>query len=276
MPTTPTDLSTRTPVEIDTALAEIFMRVYRARHRALSLRERANSAAKYQSRDTESAEQQAAEAQLAVEEILEETTPFEEEFSRRGGWTRAFLVTSSSNGHVHSSRGCSTCRLSTEFIWLPEYSGAAEDTIVGDAGERACTTCYPTAPVDVLQRATKIFSPKEKEDAQARIEREAQRAVRAAERDAKAIAAADGGPLRVPSYGVVKTERTAQTLYVDRAAENAAHAEGLLPDFWTVAYPDEAQTLLAALAGKRGITVDEAREALAPKVAARVRRDYRS
>lgn len=96
-------------------------------------------------------------------------------------WTRAFLVTNS-NGHVHSSMACHTCRPTTWFNWLPEYSGASEEQIVSDAGERACTVCYPSAPVNVLSRPTKIFSEDEKRIAREREERAAAKAAREAKR----------------------------------------------------------------------------------------------
>src|SRR5699024_1181900 len=64
----------------------------------------------------------------------------------RGGWNRAFLV-AGAGGHVHSSTDCSTCRPTTQYAWMTNYSGADEDTIVSDAGYRACTVCYPSAPV---------------------------------------------------------------------------------------------------------------------------------
>jgi hypothetical protein len=115
----------------------------------------------------------------SADSVFEEIQVLDEEWVRRGRWTRAFLV-GNTNGHVHSSMHCSTCYDTTEFIWLTEYSDHAEDEIVSDAGERACTVCYPTAPVDVLSRATKIFSPTEKAAQQAREERAAAKAERLA------------------------------------------------------------------------------------------------
>ena len=102
-----------------------------------------------------------------------------QEYTRRGGWTRAFLV-NNSNGHVHSSTSCSTCFETTQYAWLTDYSGANEEAIVADAGVRACTVCYPSAPVDVLKRETKMFTPDEIAAQQAREERAAAKAAREA------------------------------------------------------------------------------------------------
>jgi hypothetical protein len=200
---------------------------------------------------------------VAAEEV------YRGEFHRRGRWTRAFLVTSSGGGHVHKSRECSTCRPGqyrpdgtwsggTEFIWLPEYADEKEDRIVGDAGERACTTCYPTAPVSALNRKTRIFSPDERkaaEDrelrAQAKLEREAQ---------AKANApTATGEPLVINDGGIRETFRT------ERAALNwwsgAADYIGwsYKPDSQKRASWEAMEIVVAAIAEKRGVDPDEVR-----------------
>lgn len=115
------------------------------------------------------------DAKARVETLLTEVQPLDEEFDRRGGWTRAFLV-NNSNGHVHRSQACSTTYPTTQWLWLPEFSDHAESEIVEAAGERACTVCYPSAPVEVLARPTQIFTPDEVEKQRAREEREAKKA----------------------------------------------------------------------------------------------------
>jgi hypothetical protein len=57
------------------------------------------------------------------------------------------LVTSS-NGHVHSSMYCSTCRPTTTYGWLPELSGKTEADAVDELGPNLCSVCFPTAPTD--------------------------------------------------------------------------------------------------------------------------------
>lgn len=128
------------------------------------------------------------------------------EYQRRGGWTRAFLVITNGSGHVHSSRSCSTCFVTTSFAWLPEQSGKDENEIVELAGERACTRCYPSAPVDVLRRPTQLFSQDEIAEAAAKAVRDAERAEKAAAKAAKLITMPDGSTIR----GDYKTEIAAR------------------------------------------------------------------
>lgn len=146
----------------------------------------------YEHRQIEAAVERLHQARKTLAQVRSEIEPLDAEFDRRGGWTRAFLAVTSGGGHVHKSRFCSTCfddrydyvtgefRPGTRFAWMTEYSGFDEDTIVADAGERACTVCYPSAPVEVLSRPTKMFSEDEKAAQQAREEREAKRAAKEA------------------------------------------------------------------------------------------------
>lgn len=82
------------------------------------------------------------------------------EFTRRGGWSRFFLV---QGGHVHSSMSCSTCNNGAEpttFGWLPEWSGQSERECIeglrGQGGDRRaaimCSVCFPSAPVEWTTR----------------------------------------------------------------------------------------------------------------------------
>lgn len=87
------------------------------------------------------------EHRAAVAEAVSEMETYEEEFSRRGGWSRFFLV-QASNGHIHSSMACSTCYPTTQFGWLPEVSGQTEAEAVANYGAILCTVCFPSAPVE--------------------------------------------------------------------------------------------------------------------------------
>jgi mono/diheme cytochrome c family protein len=124
------------------------------------------------------------------------------EFARRGGWTRAYLVT---DGHVHSHQHCSSCHKGesrTLFSWMIQYSGKTEEEIVEAAGERACTICYPSAPVARGLPAPKsvMFTQEEIDRNADRRAREERKAELAAKKAAKAITDADGGPLRVYTW----------------------------------------------------------------------------
>lgn len=125
-------------------------------------------------------------------------------------WTRAFLVLAS-NGHVHSSMDCSTCFETTRYNWLIQYSNDDEKTIVEDAGQDACTICYPSAPADVLNRPSRIVTADKIAKAQAKAERDAKREAKLAKEKADAPTAS--GEFLYFKDGkytqVIKTERTA-------------------------------------------------------------------
>lgn len=157
--------------------------------------------------------------QTEVKEARKAAEPLNAEFTRRGGWDRAFLV-QNDGGHVHNSMNCSTCNngeYATNFAWMTEYSGQTEEEIVEAAGERACTVCYPSAPVETLARPTKMFGPDElakKAAAEERAAKAAEKATKAAE---KAITAPDGSPLREKATGgsVIKTLVSARSRLSD-------------------------------------------------------------
>lgn len=192
-------------------------------------------------------------------------------------WTRAYLVTNS-NGHVHKNQNCSTCFASTNYLWLTQYSGSPEEDIVSDAGQDACTVCYPSAPAEVLNRPSVIVT-------QEKLEKEARKAERAEAkkvREAKRIASAptvDGSELLVSDgwkkqngdfrVEELKTERTARIWYVDKA-ENLALYD-TKPEDEVAVIKESLEKILSALAGKHGVSVDDVRADLDKKVAKRVK-----
>jgi hypothetical protein len=131
-------------------------------------------------------------------------------------WTRAFLVLAS-NGHVHSSMDCSTCFPTTRYNWLIQYSNDDEKTIVEDAGQDACTICYPSAPAEVLNRPSRIVTADKIAKAQAKAERDAKREAKLAKEKANAPTAS--GEFLYFKDGrytqVIKTERTAVTEWLN-------------------------------------------------------------
>lgn len=121
----------------------------------------------------------------------------EREFKRRGGWARAYLVT---DGHLHKMDRCSTCHrgeFATRLYWQIDYSGKSEEEIVKAAGHRACTVCYPSAPVGDKAPRSILLTPEEVDRDKDRAERAEAKARRAADREAKAIYDLDGSPLTV-------------------------------------------------------------------------------
>lgn len=139
------DISTFTPSQIDSALAEIWTeeqtaisRAAQYRRYAKNYRPESRTAANFLA-TAEEQDQRAIDARHAA-------LPYEAEFVRRGGWSRFFIV-NNTGGHVHSSMTCNTCFSSTSFSWLPALSGGTEETMVAEFGEMACTVCFPSAPV---------------------------------------------------------------------------------------------------------------------------------
>lgn len=215
IPVDRSDLSTWTPQQVDTVLAEIHTRV-NAKRVEVAREQRYLAEAKrnldptyrwFREYDVERHTKSAAkhEAKIAalhteIAEISKEAVPFNAEYASRP-WTRAWIVTSS-EGHVHNTMDCSTCNKvylkqdgtysdPTEFGWLPQVSGLDEAEIVDLAGEAACTVCYPSAPVVSLSQPNLLDT----------AERLALKAARTAEKDAKTAeriakgVTADGRPL---------------------------------------------------------------------------------
>lgn len=62
-------------------------------------------------------------------------------------WSRFIAV---EGGHLHSSRFCAggTIRVTTQIGWHPELSGKTEAEAVAELGPLLCTHCFPSAPVE--------------------------------------------------------------------------------------------------------------------------------
>jgi len=191
------DLTTATPVEIDTPLAAIYERIYDLQFDLVVNENRIAShmagLAKYQAGDLRYSSyseetvnrlnEKSAEIEAAIAAARIETMPYEAEFVRRGGWTRAWLV-DNTNGHVHNSMDCSTCFPTTRFGWLPQVSGFTEEEIVAQAGEKACTVCYPSAPAEVLNNPSALELPRRREE---RLAREAEKAAKQSAKAEKSL-----------------------------------------------------------------------------------------
>jgi len=186
-------------------------------------------------------------------------------------WTRAFLVINS-NGHVHSSMDCSTCFSTTRYNWLIQYSNDDEKTIVEDAGQDACTVCYPSAPADVLNRPSRIVTADKIAKAQAKAERDAKREAKLAKEKANAPTAS--GEFLTYKEGkytrVIKTERSAVTEWfnlqwtierevVTHYFNGEAHsAESIQKQKDEIAFAQEIADLIARnLAEKNGVSFDQ-------------------
>lgn len=239
------NIATATPAQIDTRLADLIEAHAIVSDRAARYRELARETSYEFQRQIYAVD--ASEYEAIAKGLEPEISALSAEFIFRGGWTRAFLaVTNGSGGHVHSSRSCSTCNngiYATQFAWVTEFSGHDEAEIVEAAGERACTVCYPSAPVEVLNRPTSIFTADEKRKAEEK-----------AAREAKKVAAA---------AATITDVLTGEVIYkTERAALNAASA-ALDDTLWYGGHPsdqewaDTVTQAVAAVAAKRGTSAQE-------------------
>jgi hypothetical protein len=306
------DLSAMTPVEIDTALAPIWndqavieQALVRTSRVVTKLRARADRVLKGEKVDdvrtpadgirlmqTIEAERTAmSHLREELKELEVKALPFENEYVRRGGWTRVFLA-KSHNGHAHNGTECSTCHngeYRTEFAWLIRYSGLPEAEIVADAGERACTTCYPSAPADA--KGTKMFTPDEEEAQRAREEREAERARKAKEAADKSITTPEGGKVITSRHfsDAAKTLRSAEIAATDALFDLAMEKiQAVDPEYaWryengrTTTEKEQAEIsylawhILRSIAHKKGQTFEETFQVHEKKAQAKVRKAER-
>lgn len=310
------DLTTASPVQIDTVLAEIMNKqaalmmrfdsaksdLHRAAgdeqtgswgHRSWGMNtEEAIEAAQaktaseriWEAREAEQALARWEDLQAQARVLREQAAPLNAEFTRRGGWTRAFLATSS-NGHIHSSRACSTCRETTQFFWFVDLSGHDEAEIVTKAGSDACTVCYPSAPVNDLKRPRSIFSDDEVAAQQARERREAEKAERLAKKIANGLT--EDGSEFVVAYPEAHHHRDRTTGgWVAGECKERFKTERAAVQ-WMVQYISWGDTLdgsekspayeqiIEAVAAKHGLSIEEVREDVANKVVAKIKRDSR-
>jgi hypothetical protein len=274
-----TDLSTWTPSQVDVALAEIYDAEW-------DLRLEMNRLGQHIDRYAQGIDKYAAGdfrfsgyTKTTLDEMVSRLTemhdkqdalraamvPFQDEFVRRGGWTRAWLV-DNTGGHVHRSMDCTTCFETTRFGWLPQVSGLDEDEIVAQAGESACTVCYPSAPAEVLNNPSALELPKRREE---RLAREAEAAERAAAKAAKSLSI-DGSVVELRwTYGEnrtawkdIKTYRAAELFVVESMSYSCVPS-------YDVAPAATIQEVLDMMAAKKGLPVNEIHEALQAKANAK-------
>ena len=203
-------------VKIDTELAELHGKIWEINSKILTYRDYQESTK--QSRFGSDADKASSIAKYAekIDELLIERAPLKDRVRELDKiyvldpWTRAFLVINS-NGHVHSSMNCNTCFDTTRYNWLIQYSNDDENTIVEDAGQDACTICYPSAPAEVLNRPSRIVTADKVAKAQAKAERDAKREAKLAKQ--KADAPTKSGEFLYFKDGKyteeIRTERTA-------------------------------------------------------------------
>lgn len=292
------DLSNQTPVEIDTALADVYTTVaalntsaFHAHQRAKSLEETAPGTdesyvpERYKKRHAELfAEVRTLRGQ--VDRLYaEEINPREEEWVRRGRWTRYYLV-DNTNGHVHKDQHCTTCFFTTQYAWLIEQSDVSAEDLVELAGEDACTVCFPWAPVDQLKKKSRLEAPERKK---ARLEREAKKAAQEAAKAAKAITTPEGKPLDLGKHGgkdIAKTLRAAEIAATDALYDLVREQQHSVDPEWAWYYEDGRRTTereqadvaflawwsIRAIAAKKGLTFQAVFEIHEKKAQAKIKK----
>jgi hypothetical protein len=199
------NITTATPAEIDAALAPIWTRLNHAADEIARATKHIKEAEARNRALSPFYIDMLTKAETALALAKAEAAPLEAEYTRRGGWTRFFMVMNN-GGHLHSSTNCSTCRWTTQFAWMPEFSGQDEAGVVDMAGEDACTVCFPSAPVE--QRSMLPFRVQE------RAAKEAAAAERAAKKEAQLAKAinADGSEWRVMIDGYRERFKTIRSV----------------------------------------------------------------
>jgi hypothetical protein len=247
-----------TPIEIDTALAELYNKKFDLRLSVERAEQEVRFAEKYYPNNEVRKEQAEARVVAVKNKLAGLSAEIAEVEKLYTGWTRAFIV-SNANGHIHSTMSCNTCFPTTRFIWLPNLSGEDKMKIAELAGESACSICYEDAPSEYFLRKSQLEDP---EKTRAREEREAKKKERDAKKLATGITNPDGTDLviRERRYSnTIKTERTAQIWAVDNLYWMGQYAD----KDWLVAECEERkqnhEIVLTALAHKRGTSVEEQR-----------------
>lgn len=127
----------------------------------------------------------------AIRHLSDEIEDLNAVWSHHGRWSRFFLVTNT-NGHIHSSLNCSTCRWDTDLTWLPTLSGLTEAEAVEAHGAILCSVCFPSAPVEWTNGTSRASQAAKAQRAAAKAEREAAKLAKALLPDGSPLTVRDG------------------------------------------------------------------------------------
>lgn len=270
------DLNTAGPAQIDGLLVPLEEKVARVSDWIARITPQVNEALAKPDSERSYSESRVLELHAGymrkLDALERDVQPLRDEYNRRGGWQRYFLVTNT-NGHVHTSTSCQTCRPNTNFAVLTEQSGMKTDDLVEMAGEDACTVCFPGAPVATLSRPSRLETPEAKAKREAK---EAAQAAKAAKSAAASITMPDGAPVLDEDGRPFKTERAATNART-AAIKNLAHYNN---NGWGTPHPSSeswirvVRDVNAAMSAKHGRSIeDESAEAL-KKAQSAYRREF--
>lgn len=283
-----------TPIEIDTILSDLWNKQQVAERKV----ERFQQAKAEILKDQRSTSFRTArdgvrlcdDLAAAIEKLVgltAEAAPYEAEYSRRGGWSRYFLVTND-NGHVHRSMSCSTCNregVATRFGWMIELSGKDERELTDEIGPNACTVCFPWAETIRVEFETAERQRKVDE----RAANAAEKARKAAE---KGITTPEGGKLYAgkdnDSWDVCGSLRTAEIAATDALVDLIdVQRQAGSPEFaWmfqsgrtvekrTMEITRHVWCLIRSIAAKKGQTFEETFQVHEKKAQAKIRKQDR-
>jgi hypothetical protein len=278
-------LTQATPAEIDTELHRLDAKRIRLGMRLTSLRrdlgEAENIEAGYGRRSTRKVASvdnilsTIAEIEYLMGDCNRLARPLREEFIRRGGWTRWYLVP---DGHLHydiSGNRCSRIP-TTDHYWMTEHSGRSAAEMIELAGDRVCTTCFPDAPVAPRPATARFMTPTEAERA---AYREAQARKRVAAKAAQpttpeggvlyTVYTAANGELR--NENVVKTLVAARRQLMENATSLAIWFGPEHPE--APAWRENIERMLAAIAHATGMDVGTLRVETRNKITKKARRE---
>lgn len=191
-----------TPAQVDKEIVRISSKLHRAQDQAARYQGFMEQAEDYFKRgriSRQRLEERLPPLQLELDKYNDEIDlhyaelePYSDEFRARGGWPRGWYVPA---GHIHRSESCSQLRPTTQIGLIVELSGQSEDEIVAAAGECACTTCFPTAPSEVLNRPPSVQLPDRVEAERLRAERDAVKRVKEAKAAINTLSWGDRDPI---------------------------------------------------------------------------------
>jgi hypothetical protein len=176
-------LSTLSPPAIDEEWAEKIEPIAKLSQAATAMLLTARNYARFYGSEDERTKQHQERAEAKVKEAHERyqqvSAPYDEEFKRRGGWSR-YVIVCNSNGHIHRQPDRCGTLIPGQTLISPVYqlSGATDEEVIQFSGQTACSKCFPDAPVITPLEKQRIS--KEKADVKAQ-----ERALKKAEKDAK-------------------------------------------------------------------------------------------
>lgn len=272
------DITTATPAEVDGKLSQTLHRINQLMAAVTVLEvwladtrpQRALTGA-----ERDKAQTAIADHQRNIDRLAAEAKPLHAEYTRRGGWTRYYLV---EDGHLHCDAAAWRCSRipSTVHYWMTEHSGQGVPQMIELAGERMCTNCFPGAPAE--PRFAEPANPRFMTPAEAYTAAHREQAARAkAAAKAAQITNPDGTQLHVPSdigsnpndrSDLIKTEVAANRRAMQAAGDIAFY--GSHPDLpvWIVT----VDLCVAALAHRRGVDEQAIRDEINTKIAKKARR----